>query len=173
MGPFTFPMPRISAPNWCGFYVSIPCIRYSLFVATTEVSIVHCTEMCALYEPLRRRTNQLCKFHQILQRQSAVVKRKFDKHTRVSLFHVSLFIFIICRRNIALCLQGQHKGDVETLLIKNRFVLEKMISSSVCHVFATIYSKPLSQNMESKATSVTLNLMFAIPKCLTRVLNIQ
>ena len=154
---FTFPRPRFSAPNWCRFYVSIPRIRYLQFVTATEVSIVHCTEICVLYKPLRRRTNQLCKFHQILQRQSAVVKRKFDRHTRVSLFHVSLFIFIICRRNIALCLQGQHKGDVETLLIliKNRFVLEKMISSLVCNVFATIYSKPGSQNMKSKATSVS------------------
>jgi len=130
-------------------------LRYSQFAAATGVSIAHCTEMCALYKPLRRRTNQLCKFHQILQRQSAVVKRKFDRHTRVSLFHVSLFIFIICRRNIAFCLQGQHKGDVETLLIKNRFVLEKMISSLFCHVFAIFYSKPGSQNMESKANSVT------------------
>jgi hypothetical protein len=155
MGVFTFPRPRFSAPNWCGFYVSIPRTRYSQFVATTEVSIAHCTEICVLYKPLRSRTNQLCKFHQILQRQSAVVKRKFDRHTRVSLFHVSLFIFIICRRNIALCLQGQHKGDVETLLIKNRFVLEKIIFSEVCHVFATVYSKPGSQNMKSKATLVT------------------
>jgi len=154
-GPFTFPRPRFSAPNWCGFYVSIPGILCSQFDAETEFSIVHYTEICILHKSLRRRTNQLCKFHLILQRQSAVVKRKFDRHTPVSLFHVSLFTFIICRRNIALCLQGQHKGDVETLLIKNRFVLGKMISSLVCCVFATIYSKPGSQNMKSKATSVT------------------
>lgn len=71
-------------------------------------------------KPLLTHTNHLCKFHQILQRQSTVVKRKFDIHTHThtekSLF-LFLFIFTICEGNNALCLQGQHKEDEKNFLL--------------------------------------------------------
>jgi hypothetical protein len=91
---------------------------YSLLaVCFSDNSSKHCALDYVCMKPVLTLTNQLCKFQQFLQRQSNVVKRKFDVHTKVSLFLLLFFIFIICKCNDALCLCGQHKGDAKTCLL--------------------------------------------------------